>query len=61
MPPVFILTAFLFSSFYHVTRYRLMIYQEKVDNDEYVDVAIPKYIPWAKELGLVTKNISYDR
>ena len=46
-----------FTMFHHVTRYRFLVYREELGNGEYGDVWFPKYMPYAKELHLISKNV----
>ena len=50
-----------FINFHHVTRYRLLVYHKKSDNGQLYDLWFTVYIPYAKELGLITENIQIDK
>ena len=50
-----------FMDFHHVTRYRLLVYHKKSDNGQLYDLWFTVYIPYAKELGLITETIQIDK
>ena len=49
-----------FYNFHHVTRYRFYVYHRQLANGLYQDVWFPVYIPFSKELRLVTKTIKIN-
>ena len=49
-----------FIDFHHVTCYRLLVYHKKSDWQFY-DLWFTVYIPYAKELGLITETIQIDK
>ena len=49
-----------FYNFHHVTRYRFYVYHKKLANGLYQDVWFPVYIPFAKELRIITKTVQID-
>ena len=49
-----------FYGFHHVTRYRFLVYHKKLADGRYEDIWFPLYIPFAKELRIITKTIKID-